>query len=1205
MKFKCDRRRFLRDSALWIAAAPSLPAAASGAESGARVASNEADIELSELVRGFAEPPDSARPWVFWMVMDGNLSREGVTADLEAMQRVGIRGLVYMEVDQFVPKGPYRFMSPQWREMIQHALKEATRLGLTFNMNNDGGYCGSGGPWVTPEQSMQMLVWSERTFRGPARVQEILPQPKTVRDYYRDIAVLAFPRPAAEGARMADRSPQFSYGKERRDFDGAKLVDGHPDTVCLIPPAANGQSQYLNIDFPEPFTAQCLTVALDPWNSELSGTLEISEDGEHYQVVRPLKLHWPVSSVNFPSVTSRHYRISMIGPGEDVDWLFRVFEKGFPLGEVELHSSLRIEDIPGKAAYIRQEVFSGEPALMPEMLVRAGQILDLTNKMDQEGRLSWDVPAGKWTVLRIGHSSTGKMNHPAPEESLGLECDKLSKTAIEAHFAAFIQKLLDDQAAVGAKALMMTHVDSWETGSQNWTPGFREEFQKRRGYDLLPYLAVLTGRAVESREVSERFLWDLRRTVADLLVENYATHLREISHRHGLTLSIEGYGGGPFVDIDYGACADVPMAEFWTGKPFWWDLLMGWCKSMASAAHLHNRPILAAESFTSEPQAAKWQNHPYQLKPLGDLAFTLGINRLIFHRYALQPWLNRKPGMTFGAFGINHERTNTWWEQSRAWHAYLSRCQYLLQQGRFVADVAYLGSENAPYSFPKREQFEPVIPPGYDFDDLSPKILLEQGTVRDGRLECSSGMSYRLLVLPPGETMTPVLLEKIKELVVGGATVVGPRPSSSPSLTDYPRCDAEVQRLAEELWGRCDGVSLTENRVGKGKVVWGKPLAEVLASLNVPPDFACRDATVGEQIRYIHRNLDGVDIYFVASAVPQAKRFLCTFRAKGKRPELWWPDSGRIESVAVYDVRDEGVILPLDLDPCGSVFVIFREGDAPSRDRVVSLRINDVEVSGLARAPVPEIQLLHAPGKVVPKADGGGFLIEAAQSGKYEAKTAAGRQLKANVPALHSPIDVTGPWELEFPKGWGAPERVTLDRLISWTDHSNPGVKYFSGTATYRRRIEIPAVLLGRGRKLYLDLGRVEVMAEVKLNGHDLGILWKPPYRVEISEFAGVGQSDLEVRVVNLWPNRLIGDDHLPSDCEWIPAATGRNLTPHGWGAVLGRYPQWVLDNQPSPTGRVTFATWQHWTGNDPLFESGLLGPVTLQPALRVPLAGR
>jgi len=1202
MAFIYSRREFLRNSAMWVTAVPALPGLSSGRALLQPV--EEGSVQPGELKRAFLEPPDGAWPWVYYWGNDGNISREGITADLEAMHRVGIRGVLYMEVDQYVPKGPVRFLTPQWREMMQHAVKEATRLGITVNMNNDGGWCGSGGPWITPELSMQMLVWSETHLEGPKHFTGTLPQPKTVENYYQDVTVLAFPTPAGESVRMADRSPKLTYDADRKSFDAAKLTDGNPGTVALLPLPPAGQPQYLNIEFAEPFTAQALTVALDAWNTEIAAVLEVSDNGQDFRTIRPMKVRWPVSSVNFQKVSARYYRI-LLKPDLRGDWIYGQLAKGIPLSEVELHADLRMEDIPGKAAYIRQgaysgeqDAFSGEPDLPQEMVVRQDQVMDLSSKMDRDGQFGWDVPAGKWTVLRIGTTSTGKTNHPAPKESLGLECDKLSKKAIQVQFAGLVGKLLEDQVAIGGKALTMTHIDSWETGSQNWTPEFREEFQKRRGYDLLPYLPLVTGRAVESREVSERFLWDLRRIVADLLLENYAEHMQEISHQHGLTLSIEAYGGGPLEEVAFGGRADVPMSEFWVGQK-----TRTWNKEMASSGHVYGRPVVAAESFTAEPDNGKWQNHPFRLKPLGDLALTQGINRFVMNFYSMQPWADRKPGMTTGPWGFHYERTTTWWEQSRAWLAYLARCQALLQSGLFVADVAYLGSENAPNSFPDRESMDPAMPSGYDFDDLPPEVLLKGVTVRDGRVVLASGMSYRVLVLAPGRTMTPALLGKVKELVMAGATVVGPRPASSPSLSDYPRCDNEVQQLAEELWGECDGVSITENRCGDGKIIWGKSLWEVLRELQTPPDFACHEVSVGEEVRYIHRTLEGDDLYFVASGVPESRRFLCTFRARGKRPELWWPDTGRTEAVVVFKEQEEGTLIPLSLDPYGSVFVVFRAGAEPLPDHVVSVRREGVEISGLAPRLVAEIPLQHEFSTAEVKQGGGpGYRIEAVHPGTYELKTAAGHVLKAEGPALPNPMLIEGPWELEFPKGWGAPQRVKLARLISWTDHSNPGVKYFSGTATYRRKFEVPAGMLGKDRGLCLDLGRVCVIAEARLNGRDLGILWKPPFSVDVTDVLHAGANDLVVSVVNLWPNRLIGDEQLPSDCEWVPASSPGNPVPQGWGPVLGRWPQWLLENKPSPTGRVTFTTWKHWTKNDPLLESGLLGPVRIIARAKVPV---
>jgi len=745
--------------------------------------------------------------------------------------------------------------------------------------------------------------------------------------------------------------------------------------------------------------------------------------------------------------------------------------------------------------------------------------------------------------------------------------------------------------------LTMAHIDSWEVGSQNWTPGFHEDFLKRRGYDPIRYLPILTGRPVESRETTERFLWDLRRTVADLLLENYAGHMREICNQHGLSLSIEAYGDGPYQDVAYAGRVDVPMCEFWTGAPAWSDQLESYCKEMASAGHIYGKPIIAAESFTSGAVSGKWQNHPFSLKPLGDQIYTLGTNRFVFHRYSMQPWLDRKPGMTFGPFGLHYERTNTWWEQSRAWHTYLARCQALLQRGQFVADVACLGSEGSPQIFPKRDSAEPTIPPGYDFDDVPAEVILDQATtVRDGRVVLASGMSYQVLVLPPGRTMTPALVAKIKDMVAAGATVVGPPPIQSPSLADYPHCDTEAQRIAAEVWGDCDGESITENHFGKGKVMWGKPLLEVLAGLDSPPDFACKNVAVGEQIRYIHRADHGEDLYFVASAFPEAKRFQCTFRVKGKKPELWWPATGQIEPIAVYEEAGKSTVVPLALDPYGSVFVVFRQASQP--ERVVSVRRDDVEISGVAPKPIPAIQLQHKP-VVVTLSGNAGYHIEVSHPGKYELKTASGRKLSVEVPSLPDPLEIKGPWELEFPKGWKAPERVTLERLISWTDHPHPGVKYFSGTGTYHRRFELPAGFAAPDRAWYLDLGRVAVIAEAKLNEHDLGILWKPPFRVDITEALQTGPNELTVNVVNLWPNRLIGDDMLPPDCDWIPNDQPGNPVPptHGW--VLARWPQWLLEDKPSPTGHVTFAAWKLWFKDDPLMESGLLGPVQIVPTAR------
>jgi hypothetical protein len=635
----------------------------------------------------FSNPPPSARPWVYWFPLDGNITSNGITADLEAMAHVGIGGVLYMETAQGTPKGPVPFASDAWFALMRHACKEAARLGLQINMNNDAGWCGSGGPWITPELSMQRVVWTETHVVGPALFDAALKQPKTEQGYYRDIAVFAYPTP--------------------------------DDDFCIP---------------------------------------------------------------NLPGKTS----------------------------EVR-------EEIPLRAAF---------PALPSTAVTPRGAVLNLTDKLTAP-RLRWDVPVGKWTILRIGHTSTGKDNHPAPEGGRGLECDKLSTEALDVHFDHLMGRLIaENRERTGTdKTLVRTHIDSWETHAQNWTPRFREAFQRQRGYDPLPLLPAMTGRVIDSAEVSERFLWDVRQTIGELLLQNYAGHLREQARRNGIALSIEAYGDGPFDDLAYAGQADEPMSEFWSWPRFGSADI---CIEMASASHVYGRPILGAEAFTAV-DSEKWQGYPGNIKDLGDWAFCAGINRFVFHRYALQPWPHVRPGVSMGPWGLHYERTQTWWEQSRAWHAYLARCQFVLQQGLTVADLCYLMPENTPQSFrlPVKNGYER---PTNSFDGCPPDAALTRLSVQNNRLVLPDGMTYRMLVLPRTPAMTPQLLRKVSNLVRDGAVVLGNPPTRAPGLAGYPQCDSEVRQLAHVIWG--DGAvppRLETRAVGKGRVIWGR-------ELQPPPD---------------------------------------------------------------------------------------------------------------------------------------------------------------------------------------------------------------------------------------------------------------------------------------------------------------------------------------------------------------------------------
>jgi hypothetical protein len=1131
---------------------------------------------------------------VYWFWLNGNISSNGITADLEAMKRAGIGGVLIMEVDQGAPVGPVGFMGPEWRALFKHVVSEAQRLGLEVNMNDDAGWNGSGGPWIKPEQSMQKVVWTEQNVTGGRTFSGTLAQPQAVAGYYKDIAVLAFPTP------------------------GSFRIDNMKAKACY------------------------------------------------------------------------------------------------------------------EAAYVGPTTASNLP---PAMVIARERTVDLTSRMQPDGRLTWDVPEGDWTIMRFGHTSTGVENAPSPASGRGLECDKLSSEGIEANYAGMMGKLIGDVGPAAGRSLVATHIDSWENGAQNWTARMREEFRQRRGYDLQPYLPVFSGRVVDSLEISERFLWDLRKTVSELVIEKYAGGLRKLANQHGMRLSIEAYGG-PCEDLPYAGQADEPMCEFWMGGG-----AFNTVKGMASAAHTYGKRILGAESFTAADQE-KWLDYPGSIKSLGDRAFGDGVNRFVFHRYAFQPWREeRRPGMTMGPWGLHYERTQTWWEWSRPWHEYLARCQFLLRQGLFVADLCYLQPEAAPQDF----QAHPT--PGYDYDECSAEAVLTRMSVKDGRLVLPDGMSYRVLVLSDVRAMTPALLRKLTELVQAGATVIGPRPLKSPSLSGFPSCDDEVNRLSSELWGNCDGGSVKEHRFGNGRIVWGLTPERVLADSGVKPDFNSRP-----RLRYLHRRDGETEIYFVANPKEEPVEATCSFRVKGKAAELWWPDSGRVEFAPVAEEWEGVISVSLQLKPAGSVFVVFRSGarpqtvlasvdhnnkrllpvtarasaikvrsarygvlNEPARTRDVTAVVQQIVDGGedgfpvrqLAQSgdPAPNVvkkvtveysvvggepitvtardgDSVHfpeyAPNIVIQKAtygvpgdakrtrdvrtklqklvdagelsfqvarmaegDDPAFLViktlavdytiagkaasiqatdpetvllvpptskpfdhvadvirgsngelalQAWKLGNYKLQSGSGRIQSSEVRSIAEPMKVLGAWEVRFAPGGRAPEQVTFDRLMDWSKHSDPAVRYYSGNATYQKTLTVPAEWLGSERRIFLDLGEVDVMARVRLNGNDLGTLWKQPFTLDITDAVRAGNNALEVDVVNLWVNRMIGDEQLPEDSE-------RNAD-----GTLKRWPDWLQAGKPSPTGRYTFTSWRLWKKDSPLQPSGLVGPVTLRQAVRIPV---
>ncbi len=1179
------------------------------------VPADAADQYADPFADQFRHPPESARPWVYWFWMNGNITSDGITADLEAMHRVGIGGCLIMHVKlgdigqmklgQMPPDGPVEFMSEDFRKLFRHAVAEADRLGMKIDMNNADGFTGSGGPWVPVEKSMKKLVWTETNVSGPQAVSQSLPQPETVLGFYRDVAVVAFPRQPSLVQQMKAARPSFSA--PAKDFRPEAVADGDATTCTPILQQAGEGLPCLHISFEEPYTADTLVVeSVTKGRGQPIATLEVSDDGKTYRPIGRLCLKWypaaPTNTARFDATTARHFRLTF-PPNSGL----------VTVGEVTLGMSNKVHYWEPKAGFTRYGEWGGGADLYVEKKMPASadgsennspvsrqavpaiatdQVLNLSSSMDTNGTLSWQVPEGDWTVLRIGHTSTGIKNHPASPGGHGLECDKLHPSGVEAAFAGMLQRLIDTTSDYVGRSFTHAHIDSWEVGIQNWTEEMAENFQRRNGYDLTPFYPLLVaGYAVQSNEASERFLWDLRQTLLAMMAENYLGRITQLCHQAGakddsqtttdishkresgelsealrpaLQFSSEAGGRQTFLHnpITLLAISDLPMGEFWPheGVP----RVDG--KAAASVAHLYGKPLVGAEAFTGAGPFANWQSHPFRLKQIGDEAFCLGINHYVIHYCVHQAYEDFRPGFVMGPWGIHLDRMNTWWSESRPWLEYIARCQHMLRQGRFVADVLYFPGENAPHHFGKRDSLSVPLPAGYDYDGCDRETLLHRLSVEDGRIVAPSGMKYRYLMLPADQTMTPELARRIRELARAGAKIIGPKPTGSPSLQDYPTCDQEVRSIADALW---DG----------GQVIHGKNFEEIARADGLPPDFAFSSPSPNVSIQYIHRQSADTDLYFVANGSDEPMEILASFRVAGRRPELWDPATGEILLPAVLEDLGDRIRLPIRLQRLASVFVVFR---SPLPENAI------VRCTATPSVPAPPdagspIVLSHDEHRHVQ--------ARIFQSGHFDLDYASGARQTFNVTDVPLPRRLTGPWQLHFPPGWDAPEQAELSELISWTDHDHAGVKYFSGTATYTTSFEGPPPSEPSGRRWFLDLGDVQVIARVELNGCDLGTYWKPPFCIDVTDALTSGQNALAVHVTNLWPNRLIGDEQFPDDAQWE-------------GLYLKSWPDWFLQKKPRPEPRrKTFSVVKHYDQHSPLLPSGLLGPVTLSAARDVPLA--
>jgi hypothetical protein len=1003
------------------------------------------------------------------------------------------------------------------------------------------------------------------------------------------------------------------------------------------------------------------------------------------------------------------------------------------LSRIELHADPRLNNWPAKINFTDGETIFDNQQPEENLIIDPANVIDLTNFLQPDGRLVCNLPEGNWTLLRIGHTCTGAKTAGAPDTSYGLEIDKFSKEAVDFYFHNFLDDLFGKLKPFTGKPFRGVLIDSWEIGKQNWSRNFASEFNQRRKYSITSWLPAVTGRIVKSVQHTEKFLFDIRKTQAELVADNYYGQFRVYCKKYNLKLLAQPNGDGVFDSLQMGQFLHTPMAEFWTRYV---PGTLNICKQAVSIAHGHGSKIAGAEAFTGMPLTSRWTEYPYAFKSQGDYIFSQGINRFVFHAFVHQPYVSGFPGMTFGPYGSHFDRNQTWIKQSKTWVNYISRSQYLLQQGLYAADICYFKGEEPGSGIPDVNYTNPPTPSTLKGDVIGPDVLLHRIIIVDNKIVLPDGMQYRVMILAPVKTISPEILLRLKELVLNGMhLVVTSKPINSPGLHDEPGTTNNILKLVHMLYGELDGQHIKERSFGKGSIYWNKPFAELLNDLNIRPDFEFTAKNNDAAIHFTHRVAGEADIYFISNHLRRKENIVGSFRVNNKSPEIWNAETGEISRTALYETVNNRVLVPLELEPAGSLFIVFRKKYnepaftsvfqnsqeiistkpypsvkqnpypeivnnftivvwvkpetyahpskgiiifPPEAERVYGaghaacglaagqnvirvferekgpnrearqmiesvkplegwthvavsyeqgnpiLFINGIPEGrhdgsgkiihpGLDTPPTDElfsayfegshtkpelylealseekIQLLYKKGLPLPdlpsaislsRNRSGELKAGIFENGDYVLKNKRGiRQLQVRDCKV---IAVENPWLVKFPANAGAPPSILLDKLISLHRHADFSVRHFSGTAVYSTAFIFSEKMPHPERKVLLDLGRAEVIAEVKLNGKDLGVFWKEPFRPDVTKAIITGANQLEVAVTNLWPNRMTGDEHLPKEYEYDE------------NGLIKNFPGWYLQNKSKPGQRITFSAWNTFRKSDPLLESGLLGPVRL-----------
>ncbi len=1099
-------------------------------------------LRSGELAAGFADPPWEARPSTYWVWLNGFTDSRRLTYELEELKRAGVNAVYILEIGaNGVPAGP-SYMGPESIRAIGHAVREAGRLGLEVGITSASSW-NSGGSWVGPEHASKGLYWAQVSVEGPVRFSEVLPFPKLPATVPRtpagtpafcsEVAVLAVP----ERERLPAFDFLFDLGPGLHTVDRVTLHNAAAETAVkgfVLQASATGKQA---TDLHEVFR----------------GTLEARTGPQSFRVpafrARFLKLR----------VLSGHNSAGRLALAEfeafAADGTNIVTNQG-PEGRKMSGGLVRFTAEAGqerewKAENINDGRTAGGTGSWavegpPPPLVRdPAQILDLTGRLDTHGRLSWDVPPGRWTVYRFLAANTGqKLVAPSPHSD-GYIIDHFSAAAARMHTEYIMNQLRSELGDFRQTALKYFYACSYEVRGSIWTPQFPEEFRRRRGYDMRKFLPVLAGAIIANEDVSERFQVDFRRTLSDLFIENFYRETRQTVGRHGLQLVAEAGGPGwplhhvPVDALKAQGAVDVPRGEFWKGRSIWV------VKETASAAHIYGQRLVQMEAFTS---FRHWQDGPNDLKDIADRAFCDGANQFVWHTMPHVPEQAGKPGWVYHA-GTHFGPNEPWWPMARPFLDYLARCSWLLRQGRFCADVCYYqGEQGFNFAPEKSAAAEIGIPAGYDFDTTNSDMLLTRMTVENGKLLLPDGMSYEVLVLPDRPDMDLDVLERIELLVGQGATISGPKPRHATSLKDFPMCDSRLGDVAARMWGECDGVQVFEQSYGKGKIFWGVPVADVLSIRKVPPDFSVSERSIAVDLDFIHRRDGRRDLYFVRNKRNYWAEADCVFRSRTERAEVWDPLSGARRVLPLSLGADGRPAATLGLPPHGSTFVVFGPPIGPA--------IGPLTCAGERIAANAAFEQLASGEVTMPAADR--LQLLSFSPGTYRLRVGQ-REREFVLSGIPPAVEILGPWEVQFAAGMGATPSKIFPRLISWTEDGEPGVRYYSGIARYVKTIDLTREILGRELRQFLDLGDVQKVARVRLNGMVLGVCWTHPFRLDVTAAVRPGTNRLEVEVANTWSNRLTGDALSDS-----PHFTHTNL---------------------------------RWDKATPLLPSGLLGPMRIVPA--------